>query len=97
MNLINRSPGAFICVAAVITCGVILIEAAMWISGSYVAMAATFSLIALTAAFICRAFLHLMEDEDGTGVPERVKAERAPHAHRLHLPARHRGAHPAAH
>jgi hypothetical protein len=75
MNFIDRSPGAFIGLAAFVVYGVIAVEIWMWTAESAVAVAATLLLIIACAVMILRFALHLMDD--GSGV-EAVAAAPAP-------------------
>lgn len=62
MPLLDRSPGAFIALANLVVYGVVCVEIWMWTAASVAAVAVTLTLIAVTAALICRAVLHLMDD-----------------------------------
>jgi len=69
MSLINRSPGMFIVLAALVVYGVIGIEIWMWVSATVFAVAVTLLLIAVTAGLICRGVLRLMDDSAADAPP----------------------------
>ncbi|HYF25924.1 MAG TPA: hypothetical protein VD931_09320 [Baekduia sp.] len=83
MHLPDRSPGLFIIAAFALVYGVIAVEAWMYATATFAAVAITFALIVVLALYLVSYFHHLLEDEDGEPVAAPVEAPaRAPQAAR---------------
>lgn len=78
MHLIDRTPGGFYAVIGLVVYGVIGIEAAMILTGSYVVMALVLLVIAAIAAAAVVFMNHLLEDATGDGTPAEAEAVKEP-------------------